>query len=227
MPIPLSSNVFEFVHRLDNVNAFVWLYEIEVPTDPPTRLRFAGRQPNSISFRGNTYYPFPITHSPIEENTEGDLSVTSLNVSNISREIATILEDHSGLIGQPVRAMLVSSIEFSSGRALIEQDFTIRETSMSAESITAQLAVYSPYSSNFPGQRLMRGHCRFRYRSVGCGYVVPVGSGGLASCSKSYDGPNGCTAHGANEESTGYEVRHPARFGGCQGIPRAISGGGL
>lgn len=227
MPRKLSTAVFEAIQKLDNVDAFIWLYEVEVPTSPPTRLRFAGRHPEAITFRGNLYYPFPITHSPVAENTEGDLSTTSLTVSNISREIATILEAHDGLAGQAVRTMLVSAFDLASGNPMIEQDYTIRELSMNGMSITAQLAVYNVYRSRFPALRLMRGHCRFGYRSPGCGYAVPVSSGGLSLCDKTYDGLNGCIAHGANEVTNGYDELHPARFGGFRGIPRQPAGGGL
>lgn len=227
MPTQLTTSVFEALQRLDSVGAFVWLYEIEVPTSPATRLRFAGRHPQAITFRGNIYYPFPITHSPVSENTEGDLNVTSLTVSNISREIATLLEDHAGLIGQPVRAMLVSVNDLLSGTPLIEQDYTIRELTMNADAITCQLAVYNLYSSRFPALRLMRGHCRLSYRGAGCGYAVPISGGGLSACDKSRDGTNGCEAHGANEIANGYDQLHPKRFGGYPGIPRQVSGGGL
>ena len=57
-------------------DAWVWLYEIEVPTDPPTRYRLAS-VPEQVTFRDNVYYPFPITHTVMRETESGDLpSVT-------------------------------------------------------------------------------------------------------------------------------------------------------
>ncbi len=223
----LSQAVFEAAQKLDNIDPFVWLYEVEVPTDPQTRYRFAGRYPEQVTFRGNIYYPFPVTHSLQAENTEGDLNETSISISNISREINTVLETHNGLVGQPVRILLVNALDLASGNAAIEQDFTIRSIGQTEETVTAKLAVLNLYRTHFPALRMMRGHCRFMYRGGGCGYAVPIASGGLDACDKSYDGPNGCTVHGANETASGFTAQHPQRFGGFQGIPRPLTGGGL
>lgn len=227
MPRPITQTVFEALHRFDVESPFVWLYEVEVPTDPATRIRIAARHPVAVFFRGNTFYPFPATHSAVTETTEGDLSTTALTISNISREIVTLLEEHNGLVGQPVKVFLVSKLDLSSGNALVEQDFRIKSVSVNAESITAQLAVYNLYKAKFPALRLMRGHCRFAYRGTGCGYALAVSDGGLATCDKTYDGDNGCVVHGDNEVANGQARKHPARFGGFLGIPRQLTAGGL
>ncbi len=104
-------------------------------------------------------------------------------------------------------------------------DLTIRDLSINQDSISAKLAVYNLYRTSFPKNRLQRGHCRFGYRSAKCGYNIPVETGGLPTCDKSLDGPNGCEAHGANEASLGEPVIHPSRFGGAPSIPRQRQGG--
>jgi phage-related protein len=227
MPRVISPQVFQALHRLDSGVALLWLYEVEVPSSPPTRIRMVGNSPSLETFRGNSYYPFPVTHTPVEEDTEGNLSVGSLVVGNITREINTVLTTYNGLIGSSVRIMLVSKADMLSGQPIIEQDFKIRRIAINAEAITAQLANYNLFNTNFPAQRMMRGHCRFGYRSVGCGYSVPISEGGLATCDKTYDGANGCTAHGESEVSAGYEQLHPKRIGAFLGIPRPSGGGGL
>lgn len=227
MPTPLAQSVFEAAQHLDSIEPFVWLYEFEVPTAPQTRYRFAGRYPEQVTFRGNVYYPFPVTHSVQTETTEGDLNEISVTVGNITRQIVTELEAYEGLVGQPVRVLLVNTSDLLSGNAAMEQDFTIRDVSYDEEKVTFKLAVYNLYRTIFPSRRLMRGFCRFQYRGGGCGYAVPTASGGLATCDKTYDGANGCIAHGDNEVSTGFTQLHPKRFGGFPGIPRPVQGGGL
>lgn len=227
MPAPQSQAVFEAAHRLDSIAPFVWLYEVEVPTVPQTRYRLAGRYPQQVTFRGNIYYPFPVTHSVQTETTEADLNETSLTIGNVGRQVITNLELYDGFVGQPARIMLVNSLDLASGTAAIEQDFTIRDVSFDEEVVTFKLAVYNLYRTIFPSRRLMRGFCRFQYRGMACGYAVPTGSGGLATCDKTYDGANGCIVHGANEVAQGFTQLHPQRFGGFQGIPRPVLGGGL
>lgn len=228
MPRFVSQKVFDQLHSLSNREAFVWLYEIEVPTDPPTRVRLVGQWTQQVTFRGNIYYPYDIVHSPVKENTEGNLSEVTLNVANMTREVQTILEDNNGLIGQPVRFLFVSTADLGGGKAVIEQDFTIRTVSSNNRNISMKLAVFNLFRARFPSRRLKKGHCRFKYRSAECGYVVPTSSGGLATCDQSLDGPNGCEAHGTNELDNGFAVIHPKRFGGFPGIPRQqTTGGGL
>ena len=115
MPTPVSATTIEQAQRLESIDPFLWLYEVEVPTTPETRYRFVGQFPEQITFRTNIYYPFPVSHSVTTETTEGDLSETTLTVTNITKEILTKLELHNGFIGQPVRIMLINRLDLGSG----------------------------------------------------------------------------------------------------------------
>lgn len=231
-PIPQTTNVLKFMHALESGEPWKILYEIEVPTSPPTRLRFVKGTPSAaqLSFRGNLYYPFPVTHASETVDTEGNLQETTITVSNVSREIVTLLEAHQGLVGQPVRIILIHNTELVGGteQPSLETDYRIASATYTEEAVTARLANHNAYRTNFPALRLMRRTCRYRYRDAKtCGYNVPVASGGLATCDFSLNGPNGCEEHGANELANGFTVRHPARFGGFPGIPRQPTGGKL
>lgn len=206
---------------------WVWLYEVEVPTDPPTRYRFV-RTPEEVTFRGNIYYPFPITHTAMRQSESGDLPRLTLTVSNVSREVISTLEAHGGLIGQPARIILTNMDVLGTEKAVIEQDFRIMTTSVTAEAVGAELSDISMYETFFPGQRMMRHFCRHQYRAAACGYTVPEADANfLSGCDKSLDGANGCTVHGTSETDAGVEVVHPDRFGGFPGIPTPTTEGSV
>jgi lambda family phage minor tail protein L len=206
---------------------WVWLYEVEVPTDPPTRFRFV-RTPEQITFRGNIYYPFPITHSPMKSTESGDLPSVNLTASNVSREVIATLEAHRGLIGQPARIILTNMVAIVTNQAVMEQDFRILTMTATEEACVAQLGDISLYENFFPGQRMMKYFCRHQYRSAACGYAVPSSAGAfLSGCDKSLDGQNGCEAHGASETAAGVAVVHPDRFGGFTGIPTPTTEGSI
>jgi len=209
-------------------NQWIWLYEIEVPTDPATRYRFI-RSPQQITFRGNIYYPFPIMHDVMKESDSGNLPSLTLTVSNVSREIIATLESHNGLIGQPVRIILTNLAGYAQGQRMLEEDFRIMAMTAGEKACTAQLGDISLYETFFPAQRMMRHYCRHQYRSAACGYNVDVGDGAyLATCDKSLDGPNGCEVHGASETSAGMDPAvHPDRFGGFPGIPTPTTEGSI
>lgn len=223
-PVP-SSDTIKRLQQLAGVEAFLWLYEVEVPTSPQTRYRFVGRHPTSVQYRGNTYYPAPISHEAAGDDTEGNLPEATISIGNATRELMETLETYSGLVGQPVRILLVHRSQLLSGEAIIEQDFTIADVSADENAVSARLALYNAYRTRFPSRRLTRGFCRFQYRSAECGYAVPIADDGLETCDKSLDGPNGCEVHGASEVAAGFAQLHPARFGGAPGIPRPPTGG--
>jgi lambda family phage minor tail protein L len=206
---------------------WVWLYEIEVPTDPATRYRFVGT-PEQVTFRGNVYYPFPITHTVMRATESGDLPSLTVTVSNVSREIIATLEAHQGLIGQSARIILTNMEALTTGKPIIEQDFRVMTMTATEEACAAQLGDISLYETFFPGQRMMRNFCRHQYRSAACGYSVPTSHANyLSTCDKSLDGPNGCQVHGASETAAGTAVIHPNRFGGFPGIPTPTTQGSI
>jgi len=207
-----------FKNALATGSRFVWLYEIQVPTATPTRYRFCA-QTEPVTFDGNEYSPFPITHDVMKEGQTGDLPTLNLTVSNVSREIAGTLESYNGLIGQPVKIMLVLSVnsydtspQFPE-QAILEWDFKITAMSISAEGASATLGDISLYEVHVPKNRISKRYCRFKYRDADCGYT-----GELSNCDKSLEGPMGCKAHGADSSI------HPARFGGFPGAPTKKTG---
>jgi lambda family phage minor tail protein L len=228
----MSLNLHPFFMAEKNALAtdgqWLWLYEIEVPTSPPTRYRFA-KTNKPVIFRGNTYSPFPITHTVIKQTESGSLPSVTMTVSNVSREIIGTLESYEGLIGQPVRLILTNLRAISVNQGVIEHDFKIISISATEEAVAAELGDVSMYENFFPSQRMMRHSCRHQYRSAGCGYSVPSTdtTNYLSTCDKSLDGPNGCRVHGTSETAAGVAVVHPGRFGGFPGIPTPTTEGSI
>ena len=201
---------------------FIWLYEIEVPTTPPTRYRLTSHA-ESVDFgidsagAALTYSPFPITHSGSEESAEGDLPTVNLSISNVSRELSSIIETHDGMVGQPVTIMLTHLADLGSGSPMAKDEFTIETLELSESVIAVRLGRYDLYAVQFPNQRALRYFCRWKYKGSECGYL-----GALATCDKTLSGSNGCEAHGTDETAAGLPVIHPNRYGGFPGIPRNI-----
>lgn len=206
---------------------WMWLYEVEVPTDPPTRYRFV-RDPTEITFRGNVYSPFPITHSEVTENDQGDLPSLKMTASNASREIISVLNAHNGLVGQSCRIVLTHSLIIATSKSVWEEDFTILDTSANDKAVTCTLGDMNLYEAKLPGERMMRFYCRYEYKGGMCGYNVdPSHAAYLPTCDKSLNGLNGCKKHGDSEASAGVVAIHPERFGGFPGIPEPTTFGGL
>lgn len=206
---------------------FLWLYEIEVPTDPPTRYRFV-RDQTPVTYRGNLYSPFPISHGKTRSDTKGNLPTVSLTISSVSRELVSYLNEYNGMVAQPVRLILTHELAIATGVPVWQQDYQIMNSTVSEEAVQAVLGEVYISSAKVPAQRMMRFYCRHQYQDAMCGYAVdPSHIKYLSTCDKSLDGIDGCRVHGVSESSAGLPALHPKRFGGFPGIPENTTAGGL
>lgn len=217
-------------NQLATAGVYLWLYEIDVPTDPPTRYRLT-RTPEAVDYGGFSYSPFPVAHETIVRDADGDMPTTTLTASNISRELIATLENYEGLVGQRVAIILTHSTlvgSSSTSQSIVEELFTVISSSANSESVTLTLGSSNLYDTSVPKARMMRYHCRHQYRSAECGYSLDSASPYyLSGCDKTLGGPNGCEAHGASYESAGLTAIHPTRFGGFPGLPTEHTGGAL
>lgn len=207
---------------------FVWLYEVEVPTDPPTRYRLV-RNTQPITFRGNVYSPFPVSHTETKLDDRGNLPTVDLTVSNVSRELMSTLNSHDGLVGQPVRIILTHDLTIVTGQSIWEHNYKVIKTTATDKIVSVKLGDLNLYDVKVPAQKMMRYYCRHQYQDAYCGYAVdPSHENYLSTCDKTLGGTNGCRTHGRSEAYAGIPVLHPERFGGFPGIPeRTTNGAGI
>ncbi len=223
----IPSIAFTEKNLLATGTRWIWLYEVEVPTDPPTRYRFV-RDPTPVTFRGNVYSPFPITHSEQSEDDKANLPTINLQVSNATREVIAVLDNYGGLVGQPVRVILTHELAIPTNDRVFEENFRIVSTVANEELITATLGDYDLYATKFPSQRMMRFYCRHVYQDGMCGYSVDSANPFyMAECDKTLYGKKGCQVHGTSEANAGTDILHPERFGGFPGIPEPMTSGGV
>ena len=224
-PNPLTPAVAAEKNAQASGVPLVFLYEVEVPTTPPTRVRLTSHD-EEIDWRGNTYSRAPVIHSEIVEDTEGNLPSVQLSVPNLSREIGAILASTSGLVGQPVRITLISLSDIGTNQPVSEIDFTVATASVSRDSAVFRLQVFNPHMTAVPGGRITRSSCWYKFRGKRCGFALSESDTGPVTCDHTFDGENGCTAKGALYTAAGLTPIHPQRFGGFRSVPRQQSGGG-
>jgi len=201
-----------------NTAPWLWLYKIQLEqTQVSTPTAFLCSTDDEVDFLGETFYPFPITHEPIRQDSGGDLPQTSLTFSNATREFIRYLETGEGLVGRAVQITLTHQATRAAGDG-ISWDFEIKGAIATNEVITLRLEYPEFYRTPMPQDLFTRDRCRFRFKDENtCGY-----RGTLIGCDKSLNGPDGCTARGADEAAAGNVVLHPARFGAFPALPRNI-----
>jgi lambda family phage minor tail protein L len=217
----LSASLIEASGKLRDTSPWVWLLEVEIPTSPPTRYRFAAN-PDAIVFAGQTYSPFPFAVGEIRTTAEGDIPTMDVTVDNAAPVIGFAVEEYAGLTGQPVRVMIVNAADLTNPSSSIVEEAEIQSASVSASAVTFTLAAYSLYRLIIPAHRYVARGCRWVYGSAECGYELVTGAtnavgGGFSFCRKSLAQ---CRQRGEDELARAVTVLHPKRFGGAPGIPR-------
>jgi phage-related protein len=221
MPKELTPHQKKSVNQLEAEWPNFWLYEIEVPTDPPTRYRLTNNT-RAVQFGTNslgepiTYFPLPIFHGGIKSASNGNLPSIDVSVGNVSREISAALAAYGGLVGAPCVIRLVNAGELLNSAAQYREDSIVRGVRVTQEVVTFTLAAGNLYERQLPARRITSGHCGFQYGGAACGHDIELT--GLLTCSKLKDGANGCTEHGDAELAEGAPRLHPERFGAFPGV---------
>ncbi len=228
MPI-LNSAELTQINALAQAVPYAWLLEMEIPTDPIVRYRFTN-QTHAMLFGTDglgvdlEYIPFPFTVTGIRRDSNGGQYNVVIAASNVRRQIMAAIETYDGLIGQPVRVMLVHKALLGTGTPLIDIHGQIITHRATEQDIEFEVGEENLYRSNFPQLRISPTHCAHPYGGILCGFDT-TRSGANQTCTKVIEGPDGCREHGEEEEAAGEENRHPLRFGGFPGVPRNRGGG--
>lgn len=221
----LSLSNLTDLHRsqLESQAPWIWLYELEVAGSPPTRYRLTNFT-QSVEFGTNlagerlVYSPAPIAHGDIEQTTDGSLPSVTVTVGNAGPIVSATVDAADGFVGQPIKIMLVSSLELENPDAAITQDGEVVAASVSGDAIAFRISAFNLFQLQFPPFVFARRRCRYIFGSGECGYNVAGAGAAFSTCGKTIAD---CEARGADEVSRGLVRKHPGRFGGWPGIPRA------
>lgn len=203
--MPVYTSVAAAIDKSKLASDVVYLMLLEIDVlDPTTRdvietLRLVQNDEN-FTYRGETYVKAGFEFSIARSTTE--LPSVSLSVADPTQEIQARLHEYEGGVDFPVRLIVTTTATPDTPE--LEEAFIIASSQAVAESYMVEftLGAENPLSLRWPPRLQFRNRCPWRYKGAECGYT-----GALATCDFTYDGPNGCEAHG-NE----------LRFGGFKGI---------
>ena len=180
-------------------NQPIYLYTIE-DYDGATDLNLA-EYDTDIVYDGITYTKFPIKHDNIGENSQGQIDVVNVSVSNVNRTIQSYLESYD-LRGKKVIITLVWANQLADVDANIK--FTYYIDNYSANQGTVDFSLSSKYDIidlTLPKSSYNRNYCRWNFKSTECAYA-----GAETTCDK----------RKATCKTTMLNI---ARFGGFPSVP--------
>lgn len=185
----LHVNLIPEKNRLSGTGAWLTLIELSV-TDALTL--YLTPNPAPVTFASQTYMPFPVQIDSSKQDASGGLSVLSVHLGNVTRELSAYLEAND-LNGRTVDVKRVHQQHLSDPTALVDHE---RYEITAVQIVGDEFAKFTMghdrlLTHEVPGRRFYRTSCSWNYKDPEtCAYV-----GALPTCSKRIDGSTGCRAH--------------------------------
>ncbi len=226
MPIALPQKFKDEGERPQGTNPWLWLLEIEISKGnvgiPPVILRTTSGESQlqwPLSDPGTTtWYPFPFTFSPIEQDQEGNLPQLSVSVDNSGRFLSRFLHESDGMEGNRVVLFLVPTNALTIAYPNHEYqrwDLQIAEAVMSDDAISLRLERPNFLVRSSPVDRYVPSRCRWDYGGLFCGYVLNAFAA-FQTCPKTIEA---CIDRGDDMVARGYGPNVlPANYGGHPGV---------
>ncbi len=179
-------------------NKPIFLYKI-YDYDGTNDLLFA-EYDQSVTFNGEVYIAFPITHEFIEESGNQEIPQIKVRASNVSRYLQAYLEQYD-LRGKRVDIILVWANQLNNPDVKIIDTYYIDSYSANEQDVEFTLtSKFDVLDVVLPSGKYLRTHCRWVFKSDQCGYT-----GSETSCNRTFQR---CQ-----------ELSNVARFGGFPSIP--------
>ncbi|MDD4873878.1 MAG: hypothetical protein PHE15_02745 [Dehalococcoidales bacterium] len=161
-----------------STNKPIYLYTIFDYDGLSNNLYFAESDAD-VTYNGQLYTRFPITHESINDNAQGEIEGVKVSVSNVSRVIQSYLELYDWRKKRVV-IRLVWADQLADTDAYI--DFTYYIDSYTANEKMAEFSLLPKIDIldvNIPYRVYSRNYCSWKFKSTECGY-----SGATGSCNK-------------------------------------------
>ena len=226
MPITLPQEFITEAEKPHQSEPWIWCWEIvvddPVPPATPTWIRVTSNpEIVTMPLPGSgaspaVFYPFPMTHSPIENSGEGNLPRLDISLDNTGRTLSTYLET-GDIEGNRATLWLLNRKTFgSSVPAYIQWDFEIAGVTMGRDAVAIRCEMPPFFERRVPTERYNAQRCRWlEFGGPECGYVINSAAA-YTTCDRTLEA---CADRGADEASRKIPVLHPYRFGGFPGIP--------
>jgi lambda family phage minor tail protein L len=123
----------------------------------------------NVTFDGQTYIAFPITHDSISENTIGQIDKVRISLCNISRYIQAILETYD-LRNKKVDIAIVFEDQLADTEAVVTETYWIGGYTADQENVMFTLtSKFDLLEVTLPLRKYTRNQCAWKYNESECG----------------------------------------------------------
>lgn len=188
--------------NLGSDSVFMLLLDIALP-DNGEILRFTSNNEDTVwpAPDGESYISFPFELDNIAETRKNEVQSLTAKVGNITRQVQYYVEQSNGGVGADVILRVVNSKNLMSETPEMQIPFQVTGCTCDSKWVTFTLGATNPFQSRFPQNRCIQDYCRWKFKSLYCGYT-----GSFTFCNK--------TVLACRERN------NTARFGGFPGMSK-------
>jgi lambda family phage minor tail protein L len=167
--MPLDTNSVFIGEKNLQENRPVFLYRVTEYNGTDDLLLAAHDE--DVTFDGETYTKFPITHESVSDNSRGEIDSVAVRISNVSRLIQSYLESYDWR-GKKVTITQVFLDQLADADAKISFVLYIDNYKASEADVEFQLTTrFDVIDVMLPLGAYNRNYCRWKFKSTECGYV--------------------------------------------------------
>lgn len=187
MPLVLSSTGIEEKNKLATDSVWYILLEITIPATPSDIVVRVVRNNENVTWNSQTWQAMAFEMDEITEDSKGEVPRVDVRVSNINRVMEQYIRDYdtyikaNGFSPISVKLYIVNSKNLASATPEVEHWFELKQPKTNAKWATFSLGAANPYNKRVPMNRILRNHCRWKFKDGNCGYWGTI----VTSCNKS------------------------------------------
>lgn len=215
----LPSGWSDQINKLHGTSPFVWCWRIPLVYSPALVL-YVGLTNHRTLLNptgADYYYPWPLQASALDERSDGKLPELELTISNRPRILSPFFEDPGDATGMFGKRVLATVLNVDTPAQYWTFQYEIESVSLTDESASLRLSSPNYLQVRVPQERHNPSHCRWRFGSEECGYVINSFAT-YTTCPKTL---TACEARGIDMQNRRLPKLQPQRFGGFVGIPRS------
>ena len=186
MPLTLSSIAIEEKNKLSTDSIWYLAMKVAIPGSTPITV-YVVKNTENITWAGQTWQAFPFEIDPIAAGNKGEVPRVDVRISNVNRVLEgyVLAYDNyiktSGFSPIVIDLYLLNSKNLASATPEVWHQFELKQPKMSAQWATFTLGASNPYNKRYPQDRILKNHCRHRFKDARCKYT-----GGVSVCDKTF-----------------------------------------
>ena len=185
MPLNLSSIAIQEKNKLATDSVFLVALKITIPgIEVPLRL-ISNSENIHWTYDGytdGTWTAFPFKIEELTDQSGSEVPSVTISISNVSRVIDVYLQYYDDYVKANGYSPITVSIYVINTAVIaddtdadpeVEHIFELKKPSANSQWATFVLSASNPYMRRFPQNRILKNHCRFKFKGVDgrCGYT--------------------------------------------------------